>query len=1266
MPPQGRLVSIAVLIAVLAAGGIGFFYWNGRKGDSTPSMTEAERLARFMKAHYDGLGHMERYEYADASQAFREAVRLAPEDRASRINLAIALLNDTGLKVEATKEAGGEANLSSFDRSLGVLNQVLEADPTDLHARYCRGIVLNSTGNNAKAHDDFKYVVKHDPGDADAWVNYGMTLPSLDNPNVPAKFDRSEELIEIYKKALQCNPYHVKATYALFDVYRIAFQMTRDPARRAEGRAQYDDLLALIRRLSPKENPSGPGDPGATTYGQMGKYATVIDPFPIPKARAEAMLAPRFEAPINLRITLPNGDRWVQSADFQGPPESTLAVVGRARERFGASVASFDANRDGLQDLLLLAAVRAESGVRDALLLNRGDGKFEDASEAYGLPADRPSLGAAAGDFDADGQIDLVLTGVGGAKLYRNVDGKRFEPIPDALAAPIAAVSVSARWLDLDQDGDLDLIVLNHAPAEDASTVFDPDSTPGRGMANSAYRNDGIPPMIPNVSDPRNHAPSAVIGDDRTPQGGLTIALTPWDDPEAAPLLDGDRRHTGLAAFDIDRDRDVDLIFTADGEPPTAALNDRLGRFHARPLDDLNRDGGPINGALAIHLDHDDRADLVLIDPSDRLSALQDTEPPVVDPVPRPKDFALQDWATDARTWRQAIAADLDLDGWCDLVGVAVPGGIGSESRAPVWARNEGHRLAITPLTIDPNSGAPLMGLAVADLTGDPLPDLLMVRDGDGPSLARNLGNGHHWITLDLAGRWKFGFDFMRTNPHGLGTSLTLRGDGLEVPFEVTTRESGLAQSVGPIAIGMGEAATADLLSLKWPDGVLQAELNLAGDRAIDLEEHNRKTGSCPVLFTWNGRGYDCIGDFLGGGGLGYLIAPGEYGQPDRDESVLIGPDQLAESDGRYRIAITEPMDELAYLDKLTLQVVDLPPGVEGAPEERFAPGGNRPSGDLVTWSETIEPVAATDLNGLDISGTLRAFDRVTVDDFARLRGWIGYAEEHGIVLDFGDQLAGRSASGRVVLALAGWVEYPYSQTNYAAATAGVPLRPPVLERLKPDGEWEVLEPDPGYPAGMPRLTLLDLTGKLDDGRCVLRLRTNMECYYDRAFIAVADAPLSSPARVVELAPSSAVLGYRGYTREFSPDGRLPMLYDHEHVDPAPLERLEGRLTRYGDVLPLLLDDDDQLCQIGSGDEAIIEFDASGLPALPEGWTRRFILKSIGYCKDADPFTATSDDVGPLPWRGMPAYPFGPEGQRARDPAYDAYLREYQTRDVRR
>ena len=243
-------------------------------------------------------------------------------------------------------------------------------------------------------------------------------------------------------------------------------------------------------------------------------------------------------------------------------------------------------------------------------------------------------------------------------------------------------------------------------------------------------------------------------------------------------------------------------------------------------------------------------------------------------------------------------------------------------------------------------------------------------------------------------------------------------------------------------------------------------------------------------------------------------------------------------------------------------------------------------------------------------------------------------------------------------------MEYPYSQTNYAAATAGVVLKPPAIERLEEGGRWRLIEPHAGYPAGLPRMTTLDLTGKLSGNRCVLRIKTNMECYYDQAFIAVRDRSAEKMLKVHSLPVARAVLGYRGYTREVSPDGEPPLLYDFDHIEAAPLARLKGKLTRFGDVAPLLQKDDDQLCLIGPGDVVRVEFEAQGVPTLEPGWTRSYVLRSVGYCKDADPFTAGSDTVEPIPWRGMPVYPFAEKVTRPRDPAYESYLRTYQTRSA--
>ena len=268
--------------------------------------------------------------------------------------------------------------------------------------------------------------------------------------------------------------------------------------------------------------------------------------------------------------------------------------------------------------------------------------------------------------------------------------------------------------------------------------------------------------------------------------------------------------------------------------------------------------------------------------------------------------------------------------------------------------------------------------------------------------------------------------------------------------------------------------------------------------RSSTLAENNRKTGSCPVLFTWNGERFVCLGDFLGGGGLGYLVAPGVYSQPDRDESVAIAADQLqAESTASIGSRSPSRWTRWPISISLTLDVVDRPPGVSATPDERFAPEGPRPTGELLAWRTAIEPVRATDLDGRDVTETLAALGPPHGRRLPQA-ATAGSATPRstGSSSTSATGSAGSARATALVLCLAGWVEYPYSQTNYAAATAGVALKPPAIERLQ-------RRRDLGGDRAARRLSRRPAAD--DDARpdrqarparrCVLRIRTNMECY---------------------------------------------------------------------------------------------------------------------------------------------------------------------------
>jgi hypothetical protein len=97
-------------------------------------------------------------------------------------------------------------------------------------------------------------------------------------------------------------------------------------------------------------------------------------------------------------------------------------------------------------------------------------------------------------------------------------------------------------------------------------------------------------------------------------------------------------------------------------------------------------------------------------------------------------------------------------------------------------------------------------------------------------------------------------------------------------------------------------------------------------------------------------------------------------------------------------------------------------------------------------------------------------------------------------------------------------------------------------------------------------------------------------------------------------------------------------------------------------VTSLFRADDDHLCLVGPGDEVQVEFAAKSVRPLAAGWSRSYVLRATGYCKDSDLATASGDRVGPLPWRGMRSYPYGDAEARPQDAGYRTYLKEYQTR----
>jgi hypothetical protein len=224
---------------------------------------------------------------------------------------------------------------------------------------------------------------------------------------------------------------------------------------------------------------------------------------------------------------------------------------------------------------------------------------------------------------------------------------------------------------------------------------------------------------------------------------------------------------------------------------------------------------------------------------------------------------------------------------------------------------------------------------------------------------------------------------------------------------------------------------------------------------------------------------------------------------------------------------------------------------------------------------------------------------------------------------------------------------------------------PPYVQVRDEGGKWQTVIENMSFPMGKSKTMVVDLSGRFLSADRRVRIRTNMEIYWDYIFYTVGDTE-EGPLSVTTLEPTAADLHYRGFSRLYRKGGpNGPHWFDYSDVSTEPkwLD-MEGYYTRYGDVLPLFLEDDSKYVIMNAGDEVTVEFSADRVPQVPDGWVRDYLIYSTGWLKDADINTATGQTVEPLPFHGMRSYPYGSDEAYPDTKEYRDYLRKYNTRKV--
>jgi tetratricopeptide (TPR) repeat protein len=832
--------------------------------------------------------------------------------------------------------------------------------------------------------------------------------------------------------------------------------------------------------------------------------------------------------------------------------------------------------------------VLMESGPQAIRVLHRGaDGEFGAVDlSASGLNAAGHAVACAVGDYDGDNLNDLAVAFDNRVLLFRNLGKGRFQDVTAEAGITPRNRPSGITFVDFDHDGDLDLL-LTGEPLRPA----DPP--------NVLWRNNG----------------------NRT--------FTEWTQQTG---LGGSGKTAAAILTDFNNDRAVDLAVTGDGPTPVLFVNPREGKYPVQSLYE-NQKLPATNGIAVLDYNKDGWMDIAVTHTGApgvtlwRNVAGPDRVERRFERVPLPLEGAVRAWGL--------TAIDIDNDGWVDLAAI-VDTARGPRVRVLRNRGNGSFEDVSRALGLDNVVLQAPSGLIAADVDGDGASDLIVTQRDAAPVLLRNVGaNENHFVRLDLTG--------YADNKTALGAKVEIFADGQWQKWELAGSSGYQTQAPPQILIGLGKAAGIDLLRILWPTGVLQDEIELPHSGVIAMKEADRRGSSCPVLFAWDGHKYSMVTDVIGAGVVGHWFTPSRRNTPNAGEWIKVDGERLASVNGKLSLRFIEPMEEVNYIDQLRLVAVDHPDDAEVTPDERFLDDPPFASGRVIASSGARLPRGAWDGEGRDVLDQLRLRDHRFASGFAP-SPYDGFANVHALTLDLGEV----NLKAPLRLLMTGYVNYFSATSLYAAWQAGVKPISSYVEAQLPDLTWQRLPGDAGFPAGLERTIVVDLSGKLPAGTHRIRLMTNLEIFWDQVLI---DNHAEAQSRTTEVPLASATEHFRGYPTQIEGASPGDLDYDYDRVSlTGPFQHQRGNYTRFGDVTALVRGIDDRYAIFGSGEEIATEFDASALPDLPPHWKRDYLFYANGYVKDMDWWDASPFTVAQLPFHTMSAYPYPAQEKFPDDP----------------
>lgn len=528
------------------------------------------------------------------------------------------------------------------------------------------------------------------------------------------------------------------------------------------------------------------------------------------------------------------GQAGISFHQTSGSPQKKYIV-----EAISGGVCLFDYDGDGFTDIYFVNGGRmanfrsgTPSPVKHALYRNLGGRRFQDVTQAAGVAGKGAwGMGCSVTDFDNDGRLDLYVTHYGSNILYRNRGDGSFEDVTAAAAVDDRRWSTGSAWADFDADGDLDLFVSNYVEL-DPTDLPEPGSPRFGSMGGRlGCRYLGLSVMC-GPQGLKGAGDSFFVN-----QGDGTFRESSQDLGTADAT-----GYYGLGAMwgDFNDDGLPDLYVANDSTPNYLYLNrgggrlEEIGLLSGAAFGEKGDEQAGMGVAAGDYLGNG-RMGIFVTHFSEDYNTLYRNE--------GGGDFTDITAATGMLRpalpyvgWG-AVFFDADNDGRLDLFvadGHVFPQVDSLDSAATagyaqrnLLFRNTGDgRFAEVGESSGMRTREVSRGAAVADLDNDGRLDIVVNNLDGSPTLLWNeTPKANHWLTLQLQGS--------SSNRPAAGARVRLLTGSEWQTREVQSGGSYLSNNDFRVHFGLGEAAKADRVEIRWPNRQVSVLTDVAADRLV-------------------------------------------------------------------------------------------------------------------------------------------------------------------------------------------------------------------------------------------------------------------------------------------------------------------------------------------------------------------------------------------------------------------------------------------------